>query len=248
MKFKAIIVDDEILARQRLRTMLAEHSEEIEVVAEAGDAETATQQISKHKDVDVIFLDIQMPGQSGIELAAELPEKIHIVFTTAYDQYAIRAFENNTIDYLLKPIERERLTKTIDKLRQRSTADRHQEYLSLQQIVAQLQQKSAPRFTVREGDKAIFLDYDEIFFFRAEDKYVTVHTSAKDYLTRSSISYLEATLPGDIFLRSHRSALVNIHHIREAKRWFTGRYLLILDDPQSSEIPLSRNLKSNFGL
>ena len=247
MIFNALIVDDEKLARERLKDLLSRFKETITVIDEAPDSETALK-IIKNKPIDVIFLDIQMPGMTGIELAEKLPDNIYVIFTTAYDEYALKAFEANTIDYLLKPIEVQRLKKAIEKLN-RYAKDGFTTYRNqMQSLLNAFGKKKSSTFTVKVGDKAIFLNYDDIIYFQADDKYITIKTHDHQYYISDTINSLEDRLPGDKFCRCHRGAIVNLNQIKEAQKWFAGKYQLVMKDKNNSIIPLSRNLKNCFGL
>ena len=247
MLFNALIVDDEKLARERLRSLLSEYTTILTIAGEAPDGEAAMQFIEKNP-VDVVFLDIQMPGISGIDLARKLPENIYVIFTTAYDQYAIKAFESNTIDYLLKPIETPRLNKAVDKLKRLAIEGFANHYQQMQSFLLAMERKSSAKFTVKIGDKVIFLDYSDIIFFKAEEKYITVKTYDREYIVSDTIAALEDRLSGDIFCRCHRSSIVNLNHVKEARKWFAGRYQLVMKDKEGTLLPLSRNLKNRFGL
>lgn len=247
MLFNALIVDDEKLARERLRSLLSEYATILTITGEAPDGETALQFI-ENNPVDVIFLDIQMPGISGIDLAGKLPKNIYVIFTTAYDQYAIKAFESNTIDYLLKPIETPRLHKAIDKLKRLAIEGFANHYRQMQSFLLSMDRKSSVKFTVKIGDKAIFLDYNDIIFFKAEEKYITVKTYDQEYIISDTIAALEDHLSEDIFCRCHRSTIVNLNHVKEARKWFAGKYQLVMNDNEGTHLPLSRNHKDRFGL
>ena len=244
MHWKTLIIDDEPLARERLKRLLNAHADHIEIVGQASDGEEALDQITR-LNPDLLFLDIQMPVLTGFEMLAKLNKSPLIIFTTAYDQFALKAFEENAIDYLLKPIEEDRLSRAIQKLKRLST--NQMDSYQLQQLVASVQRKTIQRFPVKIGDRIKFIDYEDIYFFKAGDKLVQLNTYDSDYILNESLNELEQKLPDDIFRRSHRSVIVNVKHIKEVHRWFSGRYKIIMKDKYKSELPLSRDLKKHFG-
>ena len=246
MPFKTLVVDDEPLARVRLIHLLEKYKNDFEIVGQAVDGDEALQKIQQ-QEIEVIFLDIQMPGKTGLELLEELEDPPIIIFTTAYDQYALKAFEENAIDYLLKPIERERLGKAIDKLKRLTINQKSELQDQIKNLLLTIQQPHTNRFPVKIGDRVIFIGYEEICFFQAMDKVVVLHTYDNKYICDESLSTLERDLPKDIFMRVHRSVLVNINHIKEARRSFPGKYMVLMKDKQGTELPLSRTQKGRLG-
>jgi len=244
--YKTLIVDDEPLARKRLIYLLKDFKDEIEILAEAANGDEALEKL-KDEEFDLVFLDIQMPGLSGLELLEQLADPPVIIFTTAFDQYALKAFEENAIDYLLKPIERERLKKAIEKLKRFSAEKKDHLQDQLKSILSSIQKPLIKQFPVKIGDRVIFIECNEIYFFRALDKVVVLNTFDKEYICSETLNVLEESLPADKFRRVHRSAIVNINHIREARRWFAGKYRILMADKKKSELPLSRNNKKFFG-
>ena len=246
MKFKSLIVDDEPLARQRLRYLLQDFKDDIEIKGEAAHGNEALDMLTK-EHYDLIFLDIQMPGMTGLELLGKLTHPPMIIFTTAFDQYAVKAFEENAVDYLLKPVERERLKKTIEKIKRIHQQERYPVQSQLKSLLEFLNKPKPKHFPVKVGDSVIFIDYEDIFYFKADDKLVTVNTYDKAYICSDTLTLLEKKIPAEVFLRCHRSAIVNVNKIREVRRWFAGKFKIIMNDKKKSELPLSRNLKSHFG-
>ena len=246
MNFKTLIVDDEPLARERLIRLLQDYNEEIDITAQAANGNEALEML-RNEQFDLVFLDIQMPGMTGLELLKRLQNPPMIIFTTAFDQYAVKAFEENAIDYLLKPIERDRLKKTIEKLKR--LKENKNDYLQhqLKAILESVQRPLSKKFPVKVGDSVIFLEYGDIYYFRAEEKIVTVNTHEDEYICSETLTQLEKKLPADIFVRCHRSAIVNINKIKKVQRWFAGKYRIIMTDKRKSELPLSRDLKKHFG-
>ena len=246
MTLKAIVVDDEKLARQRLIRMLEESGENVEVIAEADNGKAALE-LCERLLPDLVFLDIQMPEMNGLEVAEKLGDSSVVIFTTAFDRYALQAFESNSIDYLLKPVEAERLKKAIRKARNLSPVKQKEMIRPVLNALKNLNQYEQRSITVKENDRVFFLKPEEIVYLCAEDRYVKIHTEKRDYWCSESLSALEEKLSG-LFLRSHRAYLVNRNMVAEARRWFAGKYKLLLTDKDKSEIPLSKLYKKNFGL
>lgn len=233
---KTILIDDEPLAIGRLKRLLGKF-EDFEIVAEAKNGQEGLEKITQLKP-DVIFLDIEMPEMTGFEMLAQLDFMPLVVFATAYDQYAIRAFEENSIDYLLKPIETERLEKTVEKLRKlKSNSGSSSVNNSLLQLIEQFKpKKDIHSISVKSGEKILFIPLTEISFFEAEDKYVFLNTTdGKQYLTNYTIASLEEKLPEN-FKRVSRSSIINSLLIKELQKYFSGKYLVIMRDTKTSKI------------
>lgn len=233
---KTILIDDEPLAIGRLKRLLVKF-EDFEVIAEAKNGQEGLEKITQLKP-DVIFLDIEMPEMTGFEMLAQLDFMPLVVFATAYDQYAIRAFEENSIDYLLKPIETERLEKTVEKLRKlKSNSGNSSVNNSLLQLIEQFKpKKDIHSISVKSGEKILFIPLTEISFFEAEDKYVFLNTTdGKQYLTNYTIASLEEKLPEN-FTRVSRSSIINSLLIKELQKYFSGKYLVIMRDIKASKI------------
>lgn len=227
MTWKTIIIEDEQLARKRLQRLLANYAE-IDIIAEAENGAQGLELINQHQP-DLVFLDIEMPILNGFEMLSKLKEKSpKVVFTTAYDQYAIKAFEEGSIDYLLKPIELERLDKTIAKLKQTNLA---KPIIAIEDLIQQIKGKTTLKtLTVKLGDRILLIKFDDIVHIQAEDKYVFLHTvDGKKHLTDYTLSTLEAKLPED-FLRIHRSDIINNNHINEIRRGFNGSLIFVMSN------------------
>jgi len=242
-----LIIDDEQLARQRLKRLLKPY-DELEIIGEAVNGADGLEQIQALKP-DLIFLDIEMPILNGFEMLAKLDKQPKVVFTTAYDQYAIKAFEEDSIDYLLKPVEAERLEKTIKKLQQTQTAATP---LPLEALMKQLMvKKDIKTLTVKIGDRILLIKLNDILFIDAEDKYVFLHTAdGKKHLTDFTISSLEDKLP-EQFTRIHRGTIINVDHIKEIRKGFNGALIFLMNH---SEIKLTSSrsngdmLREKFGI
>ena len=243
---RAILVDDEPLAREELAFLLKAHPD-IRVVAEGQNGLEAFQLIKEHQP-DLVFLDVAMPGQGGLELVRRLLDKKnkikipHMIFATAYDQYAVQAFELNAIDYLLKPIDKGRLTQSLERVR-RLVEVASPSTETLEELMRMLK-KSPPqqmKLLVRSNGRLFLIDSQELIFSTIEDGLITMVT--KDMEGESNyrtIEELQANLDPAFFWRVHRSFLVNINHIKEVMPWFKSSYQLRMNDRKNTEIPVSR--------
>lgn len=239
MAIRALIVDDEPLARKRLRRMLAAHPR-FEIVGEAADGESARTAIES-LNPDLVFLDIQMPGLSGLEVVARLERRPQIIFVTAHDDFAVRAFEERALDYLLKPVEPDRLARAVSRVAERGT--RPSEDPRIGQLLESLA-RSRPEFRkipVRQGTKIVLVDTASAVFFRAEDKYTVLYTASAEHVLDRTIDELERTLDPDVFLRIHRSVIVNINCVRELTALEGGRFAVSVVDERGSRLFASRS-------
>ena len=252
-KISALIVDDEPLARQNIRLLLKEDSE-IELIGECGSGAEALKVIQKYSP-DLLFLDIQMPLMSGFEVLEKIDaEKIPaIIFVTAFDQYAIRAFEVHALDYLLKPFDDARFEKALRQAK-KQIEQREINQLS-KRLVRLLEDRDAQpnkartptylsRLMVKSASRVFFLKVDEIDWIEAADYYVKLHVGAKSHLLRETMSDMEAKLDPEKFLRIHRSAIVNLDRVKEMHAHFNGEYLVILHD--GTELKLSRSRREQL--
>ncbi|AKD56803.1 LytR/AlgR family response regulator transcription factor [Spirosoma radiotolerans] len=242
LPFKTILIDDESLAVSRLRRLLNKHRDSIDVIGEAANgAEGLT--LIESLQPDLIFLDIEMPLLNGFEMLSRLTTMPMVVFATAFDQYAIRAFEENSIDYLLKPIEAERLARTVQKIR--TLVDRQDMAQpavnpmseSVMRLLAQMQpKKEIYSISVKTGEKIKLVPLSDIAFFEAEDKYVFLATmDGQKFLTTYTLTTLNEKLP-DTFVRISRSVMVNRHKIAEVHRHFDGKFLLGMSDKKGTKL------------
>jgi len=239
MHLRALIIDDEELARKRLHKMLQDFKSELEVVDEAGNGEEAVKKIEEIRP-DVIFLDIQMPGCDGFEVARRLYIKPFIVFVTAYDEYALKAFEENSVDYLLKPIDRKRLEKAVEKLRRLFNVSKPQLNENVERLLSQLASAPVKRMQVKSGDKILLINVDDIVYFEAKDKYTFLHTFDQKHIIDFTLADLEGKLDKANFIRIHRSSIINLKYIRELVKWFGGKYKVRLTDKNRTELVVSR--------
>lgn len=218
---RVVIADDESPARDKLQRWLGELSD-IEVVARAEDGLQAAGFIDEQRP-DVVFLDIQMPGLSGLEVAAQLEQQAAplIVFVTAYDEHAVKAFDLSAVDYLLKPYDKERLLKAVTRVRDR-LGDRHSRAPAV--VTARAQTGSSERLLVPEGERLQLIDSGSIDWLEADDNYVHVHTASRKYLLRRTLQDLLIQLGEQRFARIHKSAAVNIAAIASLTPLFKGDY------------------------
>jgi two-component system LytT family response regulator len=241
MKLRAIIVDDERMARTRLRRML-EKDPEVEIAAECADGLEAVNAV-RDEAPDLMLLDIQMPGMDGFGVLDALgPDRTpEVVFVTAYDEHAIRAFEEHALDYLMKPVSPERFTKMLARVRERRThAQRGQE--SLFELLAQRKAESrGTRLIVRSGERTTFISPDEIDWVEAAGNYAILHLGKRTHILRETMSALESQLPGEMFCRVSRSAILNLRRVKELQALSPGDHVAILTDGQ--RISISRSLR-----
>lgn len=237
---KTILIDDEPLALSRLRRLLEKHTDTFSIVAEAKNGAEGLVEIDRHGP-DVIFLDIEMPLLNGFEMLSKLAKMPLVVFSTAYDQYAIRAFEENSVDYLLKPVENDRLLKTIDKIRNITQAAGHSSVNPYSENLLRLLEEMKPKkeifsLSVKSGDRILLIPMTEITHFEAEEKYVFLNTlDGQKYLLNYTLTSLEEKLPKH-YLRVSRAAIVNSHHIKEIQKHFNGKYVIVMRDRKGSQV------------
>jgi two-component system LytT family response regulator len=245
---RAYLVDDEPLAIERLERLLGKF-DGLSIAGRATDPAKALAYLS-HEPVDVLFLDIQMPGMNGFELLSRLPEQPFVIFTTAYDEYALQAFQVNSIDYLLKPVDTdqlERALKKLDRLRPVAKPDWQQNPALpalLKQLAASLHGGQADyprRIASRVGERISFLDLDTVTHFLAQDKLTYAVVNGHRHSVDQTIADLERRLDPARFLRIHRSALVNVEWIQEVNSWFAGKVVLLLKDPQHTQLTVARD-------
>jgi two-component system LytT family response regulator len=258
----AYLVDDEPLAIERLMRLLA-NFDGLTIAGSATDAAQAINFLSgaQGRTVDVLFLDIEMPGMNGFELLSRLPEQPFVIFTTAYDQYALRAFEVNSIDYLLKPVESEQLERALTKLQRLWPVEKpgwqQSEDLPalLHELAASLRVERPDyprRIAMRVGERISFLDVEAVTHFAAQDKLTYATVNGRNHVVDQTIADLEQRLDPAHFLRIHRAVLVNLDWIQELNSWFAGKVIVTLKDAQHTQLTVARDrvriLKSRLGI
>jgi two-component system LytT family response regulator len=238
MKLRTLIVDDESPARDRLRSLLA-GNDLVELIGEAADGAEAVERIDQSAP-DLVLLDIQMPVLDGFEVLEALDGPPAIIFVTAYDEYAIRAFEVNALDYLLKPFSQQRLDNAISRAYQELAAGHEfaQKIKPLLQGFGE-QKRYLRRLAVRAGDRFLVLDTSEIDWIEAKQGGVVLHVGAGEYTVNRTLVQLESRLDATRFFRAHRSLIVNLDRVEEIVPWFAGGHKLRLID--GTEVDLSRS-------
>jgi len=253
MDLRAVLVDDEQLARDELGYLLGS-VDGVEVIGQAGNGVEALTTIDRLQP-DVVFLDVQMPGLTGFEVARRLLDKraaSQIIFVTAFDQHAIEAFEVNAVDYLLKPVDPARLEVAVDRARRRITSDRsmargdgapgsiNAQLEKIVQLVTERQNRRE-RLAIKVGERFLLVQAEEVIYASLADEAITVvtnqHAGTSNYRT---LDELQARLDPSVFWRVHRSHLVNINKIKEIVPWFSRNYILRMKDAKATEIPVSR--------
>jgi DNA-binding LytR/AlgR family response regulator len=240
MPIRTLIVDDEDAARSRLRKLLATF-EGVEIVGEARDGLEAVDRIV-HASPDLVFLDVQMPGLDGFEVLRTLPADARwplVVFATAYDEYALAAFEANAVGYLLKPIGREKLERVVERAHQLTGSSGDAAELARLRTLAQSTRRPLQHVVARLRDRYLLLPLEDVCFFRVEDGLVKVKTDTQLYRTDYNLSDIEDRLPDPPFFRAHRSIIVNAGKIAEIAPLFKGSYMLVMSDKECSEVQVS---------
>jgi len=232
-KIRALIVDDEPLARRRIKSLLA-HDQSVEVIGECSDGYKAVTSISE-LNPDLVFLDVQMPAMDGFEViktisAEQMPT---VIFVTAYDQYALKAFEVNALDYLLKPFDRRRFQKTLERakamIRGLKNGNVNNQLLSLLDDLRR-EQNIPDRFIIKSGGRVVFLRVEEIDWMSTVGNYVRLQVGRDSHLMRETMTGMESKLDPVSFMRIHRSTIVNLDRVKEVQPWAKGEYVVIMRD------------------
>ena len=237
---KAIIIDDERLARTELRKLLQDYPE-IEIVDEASNAEEGIQKIDTHNP-DLIFLDIQMPGKTGFDMLSELDHSPQVIFTTAYDEYALKAFEVNALDYLLKPIEPRRLADAVEKLR-RTTHNGGSEKANYHPSEPTNILGESDQVFVKDGERCWFVKLSEVRLFESVGNYAKVFFGGNKPLILKSLNALEERLDDKVFFRANRKHIVNLRMIDKIEPYFNGGLLLELKGSEKIEVSRRQTVK-----
>ena len=235
---KALIIDDERLARKELTSLLAAH-EQIIIVGEAGNADDA-EAIIAEKRPDLLFLDINMPGRSGFELLESLDHAPHVIFVTAYDEHALKAFSVNALDYLLKPIDPDRLAAAVGKLQ-----DQHDTQLPTREVL-----RESDQIFLKDGEKCWFVTLKDVRSFESEGNYVRVRFSDQKPLVLRSLNKLEEKLDPLVFFRANRKHIINLRWVESIEPWFSGGLMVKLKhtgkDSVQETIEVSRRQAARF--
>lgn len=245
---KTVIVEDEKLAREELKFLIEKNSD-FEIIYEVANGEKALEFL-KENEVHLLFLDIQIPGKSGIEIARILNQQKdapYIIFTTAYDEYAVEAFQLSAIDYLLKPISDQRFKESLQKAKNEIKKDKNNFKQQLKTLFENFnfseqseQKECLNKIAVMEKDYYLMLDFKDIHYFATRDKKVWAHCYKKSYMTQFQLKELEKMMPQNFF-RIHKSYIINLQHIKAVIPWFKGKYQLLMDNYSEHEIPVSRS-------
>ena len=246
-KIRTLVVDDETLARERVLTLLQQEVD-VEVVGECSDGGQAVAAIQEQSP-DLVFLDVQMPGCDGFEVLKNIsPDRMPtVIFVTAYDEYALRAFEVHALDYLLKPFGKDRFQQTLRHAREalegRRAGDLGRRLLAMVHDVKPEPQR-VERLVVKSGGRVFFLRTDEIDWIEAAGNYVRLHLGHESHLFRETMNRMETRLEGSRFARIHRSRIVNTERIKELQPWFNGDHVVVLRD--GTRLTLSRLYKDKL--
>ncbi len=250
-----LVVDDEQLARDEVAYLLKAHPE-FEIVGQGRNGLEAVNLI-KELEPELVFLDVQMPGLDGLGVVRKLREKKialpHIIFATAYEQYAVQAFEVNAVDYLLKPFDKARLAKALQRARKLIESSQSPGAEKIEAVIESLQQPRTAKIIIRAQNRMMLVDSRDVVFASIEDGIITVVSRDLEGTSNyHTLEELQSFLPQETFWRVHRSYLVNINRIKEVVPWFKSSYQLRMDDKKQTEIPVSRaqtkRLRELFGL
>jgi two-component system LytT family response regulator len=246
-KIRAMVVDDEAMARERVVSLLRQE-QDIELIGECSDGQQAVNAINSQQP-DLVFLDVQMPAVDGFRVIEQVgPEKMPaVVFVTAYDEYAVRAFDVHALDYLLKPFGRERFQQTLQHARshveRRRAGDLGKRLMALVQDIKPEPQK-LDRLVVKSGGRVFFLRTEDIVWIEAAGNYVRLHLGEDSHLFRETMNGIEARLDPQRFVRIHRSRIVNSDRIKELQPWFNGEYVVVLQN--GTRLTLSRGYREKL--
>ncbi len=238
---RTLLIDDEDLARSVIKNFLKDYPD-VTIVGEAANGFDGLKQIQENAP-DLILLDVQMPKLNGFEMLELIdPEnRPMVIFCTAFDEYALRAFEQNAVDYLLKPFTRDRLLEAVGRVVQQQSENNAEKKEAVSKTVNELRTAGGPldRIVVRQGTRIIIIPVDEIDHIQAEDDYVSIHTGGKKYLRQMTMKHLEEALPPDQFARIHRSHIVSVRMIDRLEAYSKDSYLAVLTNGE--KLPVSRS-------
>ncbi len=237
---RTLIVDDERLARQELRKLLANHAK-INVIEEASNAMEAKEKIEEQRP-DLVFLDIQMPGKNGFEMLEDLDYTPEVIFVTAYDEYALKAFEVSALDYILKPVEDTRLEESLERATKEIEKRKKQADDTNLNVSDELLRETDQVF-VKDGDRCWFVTLKDIRLFESEGNYVRVYFDDNKPLILRSLNNLDKRLDSKSFFRANRKHIINLKWVNEIETWFNGGLLVILKDDKKIEISRRQAVK-----
>jgi len=234
---KVVLIDDERLARQELKSLLNEH-QDIEIIAEFGNADDAIKKMD-NLNPDLIFLDIQMPGKDGFQFLQDLERVPNVIFVTAYDEYALRAFEVNALDYLLKPVEENRLSDALKKVREEIQIDKE---IEVKKDSSEVLEEHDQVF-IKDGEKCWFVQLSDVRLFESEGNYVRVYFQNFKPLILKSLNNLDKRLSDKAFFRANRKHIINLKWVEKIESWFNGGLLVTLKDGKTVEISRRQAVK-----
>jgi two-component system, LytTR family, response regulator len=232
---KAIIVDDEHLAREIIKKYLSDN-DDIDVIVECSNGFDAVKEITEKKP-DLVFLDIQMPKLNGFEMLELLDEQPAIIFTTAFDNYAIKAFEVNAVDYLLKPFSEERFNEALNKVVERIQQKNFNKE-NVDKLIEEQQPEMLERIVVKDGSKISIIPVETLKWLEAQDDYVRIHSEGGRFMKKKTMQFFENHLNPNMFIRIHRSSIININSIKQMELYEKDSYRVILKD--DTKLPVSK--------
>src|SRR5678815_4183224 len=241
---KALIVDDEMLERDRIRELLKDHPE-IEVIAEARNGQEAIDSVVNHNP-DLVFLDVQMPDLDGFSVLQNLKQLPLIIFVTAYDQYALRAFDVHAVDYLTKPFDRKRFAEAVDQAKVFMKGAKEPDTARIINMLQELRAgaRYLERFAVRNGETVFFVRAEDVDAIEAQGNYVRLSLAGSSHLLRDTLNNIEAQINPRMFVRIHRRTIVNIDRVKEVQTWARGEYRVVLFT--GAHYTLSRTYRQHF--
>jgi len=242
VSIRTLLVEDERNSLERLKDLLAEQTE-VEIVGEAGDGLEAIHLIDE-LEPELVFLDIQMPGATGFEVLERIRAQPLVIFMTAYDEYAIKAFEANALDYILKPSTVERVGEAVARALERRQVLDSRLLDSLRAAVGR--SRYMQRFAVSRADEILIIPVEEVYFFRAEDKCVLLYTHDADHFVEMTLKALEDRLDPERFCRIHKSHIVALDKVRLIRRWFHGDLFVQLEDARKSRLRVGRSYRDEL--
>ncbi|AEX86043.1 hypothetical protein XO10_08150 [Marinitoga sp. 1135] len=245
---KCVIIEDEIHASNRLEKMLG-NFEDIQICGKAFDGDEGVELIEKERP-ELVFLDINLPGKNGFEVLKSISYEPFVIFITAYQEYAIKAFEENAIDYLLKPFDLKRLKSSIERIYERKPRIKKEKIVEIDEFINK-KANYQKIFTVKDNDEILVIPEKDIVYFKAEEKYVFLCTKNKEYYYNRTLKQLESEIDPEVFIRIHKSYIVSINYIKKFKRLFIREYIVELNDLKNTELKIGRSylheLKEKFG-
>lgn len=244
VKYRSVIIENEEHSRARLRRLLSAFEPDLEIVGEAADGPSAVD-IVRRSNPDLLFLDIDLPGFNGFQVLEALEQQPAVIFTTAHNEHALRAFDAFAIDYLLKPIQTDAIARALGKLR--ALGFNHVQLSSaLEQLLETSGSRYLSRVSCRIGDRTVLVKIGEVLYFQADNKYTSVQVASGEYLIDTPLVELEQRLNPREFVRIHRSTLVNVAWIAEIRRSYDGRLRVVLRDSKNTELVASRSYTDNL--